>query len=243
MYSPGGIIPARELAIEKWNPLTSNPQMEQILALAAPKLGEPTMKKCRLAVFTAMICLCALALAIVSPQSVAQNAAVLPAWMRPGIVVVYDTISAFVRNGRFEQGIQTVMTTKVNSISGGIVNGVTNVSTVGTGIGGTHQWACNAAGNCQTDASTLSGQFWIDINHPASSTRGANGEIYKVMGQAPYSNTRGQTWTAVTLSFQNPSTGGQLTTIYDAKTGLVLLHSEVSPAQQVHVYFRTITGW
>lgn len=170
-----------------------------------------------------------------------QNGPVIPDWVHPGVTVVYDGVSAFVNNGRYSQGIQTVMTTRVNAVSGGAVSGVTRVQTVGSPIGGTHAWVCNAAGNCRADATGLNGKFWIDPAHPRESIHGANGEPFAIMGRAPYSYG-GRTWDAVTMSYQNPATGIQLMAVYDAKSGLILAYSESSPAQQVHLYFRTMSG-
>lgn len=180
-----------------------------------------------------------LGILILFSTAVAQDGPTIPNWVRPGVVVVYDTISAFVNNGRFSQGVQMVMTTRVMSVSGNRVFGRTNMQTVGSPIGGTHDWSCTAAGNCSTDATGLAGIFWVDPAHPTESIHGANGEMYSVVGRGPYTY-RGRTWNAVTLSYQNPQTGVQLTTTIDAKTGLVLAHSEVSPGEQVHAYFRSI---
>ena len=171
--------------------------------------------------------------------AVAQTAATIPAWVHPGLVVTYDGVSAFVNNGRFSQGIRVVMTTRVISVAAGKVSGVTNVQTVGTPIGGSHSWTCNAAGSCATDMTGLAGKFWVDPAHPADSARGPNGEPYTVMGQAPYSYG-GRSWSATTMSYQNPATGVQFMIIFDSKTGLVLAYSETSPGQQVHTYFRSM---
>ena len=173
--------------------------------------------------------------------AVPQDGPTIPGWIKPGVVVIYDAVSAFVNNGRFSQGIQTVLTTRVMSVNGNRVFGRTNAQTVGSPIGGTHAWSCTAAAQCTTDASTLSGQFWVDPAHPTQSIHGANGEIYSIVGHGPYTYG-GHTWDAVMLSSQNPPTGVQLTTTGEAKTGLVLAHSEVTPAQQVHVYFRSMRG-
>ena len=73
----------------------------------------------------------ALALVVVTVNSVsAQGAPQIPTWVHPGVTVVYDADSAFVQNGRFTQGIRTVMTTRVNSVSGGVVD-VLGVISVG----------------------------------------------------------------------------------------------------------------
>jgi hypothetical protein len=182
-------------------------------------------------------------LVAVSTVSVsAQNGPVIPAWVKPGLVVTYDSVSAFVNQyGRFNQGIRVVMTTRVNSVSGGKVLGVTQVQTVGTPISGRHEWACNAAGNCATDATGLSGKFWIDPDHAVDSIKGPNGETFKVVGQGPYSYG-GRSWSATMLSYQNPDTGVQINTTFDTKSGLILAHSENSPSQQVHAYFRSMSG-
>jgi hypothetical protein len=181
-------------------------------------------------------------LAAVSVLTVyAQNGPTIPEWVRPGLVVVYDGVSAFVSNGRFTQGIQIVLTTRVNTVAGGQVAGVTQVQTVGSPVGGTHAWTCNAAANCTTDATGFHGKFWVDPANPTASIRGANGETYSIMGSAPYSYN-GKTWAATTMSYQNPATGWQLMCIFETKTGLMLAYSETSPAQQAHTYYRSMNG-
>lgn len=170
-----------------------------------------------------------------------QNTPTIPTWIHPGVVVTYDGVSAFVNNGRSSQGIQTVITTRINSISAGKVAGVTQIQTVGTPIGGTHAWTCDAAGNCATDATGLAGKFWVDPANPLASIKGANGERYSMVGRGPYSRA-GRNWDATTISYQNPSTGWQLVCIFDSKSGLVLAYSETSPGEQVHTYFRSMSG-
>lgn len=171
----------------------------------------------------------------------AQNGAVIPAWVKPGLVVTYDGVSAFVNPyGRFTQGIRVVMITRVNSISEGKVSGVTQVQTVGSPIGGRHAWACNAAGDCLKDATGFHGKFWVDPDHATDSVKGPNGEPFKIVGQGPYAYG-GRSWSATMLSYQNPDTGVQINTTFDSKSGLILAHSENSPAQQVHIYFRSMS--
>jgi len=171
----------------------------------------------------------------------AANAPTIPSWIHPGLVVIYDGDSAFVTNGRFSQGIRVVMTTKVNSSSSTQVSGVTNVQTVGSPIGGTHSWACNAGGNCTSDSSGLNGQFWVDPANPTASKRGANGEPYVLKGTGPYT-LNGKTWTGTLMVYENPASGVQLVCTFDSQTGLVLQYSESSPSQQVHTYFRSMSG-
>ena len=186
----------------------------------------------------AMILLIALSAATVS----AENSATIPAWVKPGLVVTYDAVSAFVNQyGQFNQDIQVVMTTRVNSISGGKVSAITQVQTVGSPIGGKHEWACNAAGDCEKDATGLVGKFWIDPDHPTDSIKGPNGEPFSVVGKGPYSHGD-RTWSAVMLSYQNSETGVQFQVSFDAKTGLILASSETYPTQQVHAYFRSMSG-
>src|SRR5215469_14347923 len=139
-----------------------------------------------------------------------QNAPAVPAWVHPGVVVSYDAVSAFVNNGRFSQGIQTVITTRVTAVSGNQVSGITQLQTVGTPIGARAAWSCNAAGNCtSSDATGVNGKFWIDPANPTGSIMGAHGERFSLMGKGPYS-LHGQTWNAGTLSYSNPATGWQI---------------------------------
>jgi len=204
------------------------------------------MKRSRSKVFAALVLaaavgLSAIGLAVAAPQGMAQTGPTIPAWIHPGLVVVYDGVSAFVRNGRFTQGVREVMTTRVTSVAGNQVSAITNMQTVGAPIGGNHAWICDAAGNCRSDATGLNNKFWVDIAHPADSVKGPNGEPYRVLGQAPYSYG-GRTWTGVGMSYVNPATGVQLMLTYDARTGLILQYSETSPSEQVHIYFRTMSG-
>jgi len=172
----------------------------------------------------------------------AQYGPAIPAWVKPGLVVTYDGVSAFVNQyGRFKQGIQVVMTTRVNSVSGGRVSGVTQTQTVGTPLRGKFAWVCNAAADCTSDMPGTHGKFWVDPDHAVDSVKGPNGEPFKVVGQGPYSYN-GRSWTATMLSYQNPQTGVQINTTFDTKSGLILAHSENSPAEQVHIYFRSMSA-
>lgn len=170
-----------------------------------------------------------------------QNAPTIPAWIHPGVVVVYDGVSAFVNNGRFSQGIQVVMTTQVTAVGGNKVSGITQLQTVGSPIGGRHGWTCTATSDCTSDMPGFSGKFWVDPANPLASIKGANGERYSMVGKGPYSRA-GRNWDATTISYQNPATGWQLFCIFDTRTGLVLAYSETSPGQQVHTYFRSLSG-
>ena len=171
----------------------------------------------------------------------AANAPAIPSWIHPGMVVIYDGDSAFVTNGRFSQGIRVVMTTKVNSSSSTQVSGITNIQTVGSPIGGTHSWACNASGYCTSDASGVNGQFWVDPANPTASKRGANGETYTLKGTGPYA-LNGKTWTGTLMTYENAASGVQLVCTFDSQNGLILQYSESSPSEQVHTYFRSMSG-
>ncbi|HYL94001.1 MAG TPA: hypothetical protein VEW69_12695 [Alphaproteobacteria bacterium] len=171
----------------------------------------------------------------------AQSVPIIPAWIHAGLVVTYDSVSAFVNQGRFSQGVRVLMTTRVTAVSKGAVSGITQMQTVGTPLGGRHAWTCNAMGACQGDQTGFTGKFWVDPDHPTDSVRGPNGEPYRLIGRGPYAYG-GRTWSGVMLSYQNPSTGFQYDLTFDAKSGLVLAYSETSPGQQVHVYFRAMSG-
>jgi hypothetical protein len=178
----------------------------------------------------------------VSVHSVrAENVPTIPSWIHQGLVVTYDGDSAFVTNGRFSQGIRVVMTTKVNSSSSTQVSGVTSLQTVGSPIGRTHSWNCNASGNCTSDLPGFSGQFWVDPTNPTESIHGPNGVPYTVKGTGPYTYN-GKTWTGTMMVYENAASGVQLVCTFDSKTGLILQYSELSPSQQVHTYFRSMSG-
>jgi hypothetical protein len=169
----------------------------------------------------------------------AQTGPTIPGWIHPGLTVMYNGDSAFVQNGRYVQPVQLVLTTRVNSVSSTAVSALTQFQTVGTPLVNRVTWSCNAAGNCQSSAAGFSGQFWVDPNAPTASSHGVNGEPYSIMGQGPY-NVAGKTWAATTMTYQNPASGVQLSTVFETKTGLVLAHAENSPAQQAHVFLRGI---
>lgn len=171
----------------------------------------------------------------------ADNAPTIPSWIHQSLIVTYDGDSAFVTNGRFSQGIRVVMTTKVNSSSSTQVSGITSVQTVGSPIGGTHAWNCNASGYCTSDSSGLNGQFWVDPANPTASKRGANGETYTLKGTGPYT-LNGKTWTGTLMVYENAASGVQLVCTFDSKSGLILQYSESSPSEQVHTYFRSTSG-
>jgi len=191
---------------------------------------------------TCTACLLILASMCVSGDFVkAQNAPTIPSWIHPRLIVTYDGDSAFVTNGRFSQGIRVVMTTRVNSSSATHVSGVTSLQTVGSPIGGTHAWNCNANGMCTSDLPGFSGQFWVDPTNPTASKRGPNGEPYTVKGTGPYT-LHGKTWSGTMIVYENAASKVQNVCTFDSKTGLVLQYSESSPSEQVHIYFRSMSG-
>jgi hypothetical protein len=197
---------------------------------------EDHVKKCA----ATIACILVVGAVVLAGNSLAaQNAPAIPAWVKPGVTVVYDAVSAFVQNGRFTQGVQAVMTTRVNSVTANQVNGVTNMQTVGSPIGGTHAWVCNAAGVCRGDATGMNGKFWVDPENPTASIRGPNNEPFSLMGSAPYSYG-GRTWAATTMSYSNPATGVQYMCVFETKSGLILASAETYPTQQVHAYFRSM---
>jgi len=204
-------------------------------------LTNPVIAYDRILLSTARLLI--LVLIVLSPFKAVtgQNGPVIPAWVHPGLVVSYDGISAFVNNGRFSQGIQVVMTTRVTAISGNKASGITQIQTVGTPIGQRHSWTCTAAADCASDMPGFSGKFWVDPANPLASIKGSNGERYSMIGKGPYSHG-GRSWEATTISYQNPATGWQLVCTFESKTGLVLAYSETSPGQQVHTYFRSTNG-
>jgi hypothetical protein len=155
--------------------------------------------------------------------------------------VAYDGVSSFISNGRPAQPVKVVMTTRVTSVNGGQVTGVTQIQTVGTPLVGRHLWTCNAAGVCQSDATGMNGKFWLDPANPTASARGPNGEVYTLIGNSPYSYG-GKTWAARTMSYQNPASGVQSMCVFETKTGLIVAYSEGSPSQQVHTYLRSVSG-
>ncbi len=185
-------------------------------------------------------CVFGLALAVAAVNcAIAQNGPSIPAWVHPGVVVAYDGISSFVSAGRPTQPVQVVETTRVNSLSGGVVAGISQIQSVGTPVGQTHAWSCNAAGVCQTDATGFNGKFWVDPANPTGSMRGPNGEQFRVMGSSPYSYG-GKTWAATTMAYQG--NGVTFMCIFETKTGLIVAYSETYPTQQTHTYLRSTSG-
>lgn len=124
-------------------------------------------------------------------------------------------------------------------MTAGVVRAMTNMQTVGSPIGGTHPWTCNASGTCQTDATGMYHQFWVDPAKPTASMKGAHGERYAIVGTGPYT-IAGRTWKATTMNYRNGATGTELLCIFETETGMVLAYAETSPSQQVHTYFRSI---
>jgi len=183
-----------------------------------------------------------LLIALLGTTLTAENRAVIPAWVRPGLVVTYDSVSAFVNQyGQFSQGVRIIMTTRVKSVSDGRVFGSTHIQTVGSPIEGTHEWSCNAAADCIKDETGLHGKFWVDPDHPTDSVKGPFGEIFSVVGKAPYSRN-GHDWNAMMLTYKNPDTRVAYDITYEEKTGLILASSEINPGQQVHAYFVSMAG-
>jgi len=170
----------------------------------------------------------------------AQNGPVIPAWVKPGLVLTYDAVSAFVTpRGRFDQPVQILMTTRVTSVSEGRVTATTHFQNVGAPLSADHAWSCDASSNCVMDETQFHGKFWVDPNRAADSVKGPFGEPFRVVGQGPYTYA-GKTWDSTMLAYQNPQTGVEYVVSYETRTGLILASSETSPRQQVHAYFRSM---
>jgi hypothetical protein len=164
-----------------------------------------------------------------------RNGPTVPAWVHPGLVVIYDGLSAFIKDGRPSLGIRIVSATRVASVSGDRVSGVIETETVGKPGKNSFQWTCTAAGRCDG----FPAKFWVDPARPVDSVIGPNGERFILMGQTPYS-LNGRSRSAAVLKYESPATGWQFVLTFDTKSGLVLQYSETSPGQQVHLWFRKL---
>jgi hypothetical protein len=191
------------------------------------------------AAFTSVLILALAGAAVHSAR--AQSAPVIPAWIHPGLAVIYDGDAAYVKNGILSPGATVAVTTQVNSVKGNEVFGVTTIQVAGSPAGQKHTWTCSAAERCTSDMPGFSGMFWVDPANPTASIKGPNGEPYSMRGNAPYTRN-GMTWAATTISYQNQSTQVQYMCIFETKTGLYLAYSESSPGGQVHTYFRSMSG-
>ena len=169
----------------------------------------------------------------------AQPSPSIPAWVHPGLTLVYDGESGAKQNGRYVQAIRVVMVTRVRTASSLAVAAVSQVQTVGAPVGGTIAWMCNASGMCRTRKPGFNAKFWVDPANPAGSVQGPSGEPFTVVGTNVYA-VAGKRWNATTMSYQNPSTGWKLLLVFETKTGLVLAYTETNPAEEVHLTFRSM---
>jgi hypothetical protein len=162
---------------------------------------------------------------------------ILPSWIHSGLTLTYDALSTG-KQGVRNVSVRSVVVTRVTGVSATAVSAITQTQVAGTPVTQTHAWSCSAAGACKTDGSGFQARFWVD---PKSATtfKGANGEPLSVVGTGPYSYG-GHSWTATTMHYQNPATGWEILVVFEAKTGVILADAETSPAQQVHLYFRSM---
>lgn len=186
---------------------------------------------------TVLVIRCVTALLVLcSGVAVAATGPTIPAWVHPGLQIVYNGLSASKVNGTYAQPIRVVIVSRVHAVTPNGVAAESLVETPGGPAGGEILWSCNAAGTCRSNREGFNGKFWVDPAHPVDSVAGPNGEQYAIVGRGPY-RLGGKVWNATTMSYQNAATGWKSMIVFETKTGLVLAYSEANPSEEVHEYF------
>jgi len=164
--------------------------------------------------------------------------AAVPSWVQPGVVVAYDGVSSGIQNGQPVNGVQTLITLRVTSVSGNTVTGTTEVTNPQIDPSIWHldyQWTC-------VDGTTCDWRFWVDPANPTSSVKGPNGEPYTIGGPVTYQSPLGGqpvTGTYV-MYYSNADTHVEYHLTYEARTGLIAAYAEKYPTQQTYLYLKSI---
>jgi len=178
-------------------------------------------------------------LVLAAAEASAQQPPAVPTWVRPGLVVTYTGDSAYMRNGAVTQPIAVTMTTRVTSVSGNVVAGVTQVQNGNAPLSQTISWWCSSSGACRSNKAGSNGKFWVDPADPVTSSLGPNGEQMTVIGNSTYTLNK-HVYNATTLGYQNKATGLRLLLVFETTSGLVLEYAESGPAEQMHLFFQTM---
>jgi len=160
--------------------------------------------------------------------------AAVPSWVQPGVVVSYDGYSAFVQGGQYQSPVQTVVTMETVSVAGNSVSGTTFVSGPGApGVMQSYPWTCVEGGACEW-------RYWVDPSNPTGSVKGPNGEVFSVVGSAPYSYGGYAVQDATMMAYENAQTGVEYHITFETRTGLVLAYAEKYPSQQTFLYINSV---
>ncbi len=160
----------------------------------------------------------------------------IPSWVQPGLIITYDGLSSSVNNGQPVNGVSTLITTEVTSVSQDSVSGSTRVDIPSApSYGWSYPWTVQEGNNWEGVH-----RFWLDPANPTGSVKGPNGEQYSIIGQEPYSYD-GKTWDATLLAYTNPDTGVEYHLTYESKTGLILASAEKYPSQRTFLFFRSMS--
>jgi len=166
--------------------------------------------------------------------------ALIPSWVQPGVTVVYDGVGSGIQNGQPVNGVQTLITMRVTSVSGNTVAGTYNVinPTIDPSI-----WQLNGQWSC-IDGQACDWRFWVDPTNPAASVKGPHGEPYTEGGPVSYSSPLGGPVLDGThvLYYQNADTHVEYHLTYQARTGLIAAYAEIYPSQLTYLYFRSISA-
>ncbi|MGA3035926.1 MAG: hypothetical protein ABSE64_00450 [Vulcanimicrobiaceae bacterium] len=190
----------------------------------------------------------AFATAIASVQALPM----IPSWIHSGLTLTYSGDAAYSQsNGEFSRTKPITINTRVDAVAD---NAIVSLSQVF--VGGTPQitesisWSCNTAGVCRarkgehTQIPVLSDtgfnvKFWVDPTNPISSEGRVYGKAVALVGNGVYT-LRGHKWRAMTISWQDPMTGGKSVMVFDTRTGLMLAYFENSAFEVVHEYFQSM---
>lgn len=158
-----------------------------------------------------------------------EGSAAVPDWVRPGMSLTYEGMTASIQDGQPVSGMQMVMTTTVdraaeNSVSGSTRVDIPNAPTYGW----TYNWTA-VEGESWRDVH----RFWVDPKDPTASVRGPEGEELSVVGQEIYER-EGKTWQATIMAAR--SQGAEVSLTYETESGLILAYAEKRSSQHLSIF-------
>lgn len=216
------------------------------------RIGLPTLLTlngaCVLRFVTLTMGFAAFATAIVSVQALPM----IPSWIHSELTLTYSGDGAYSQqNGTFSQPKPITINTRVSAVARNVVASVSQVFVSGSPkITDSISWSCNTAEMCRTQKGEHTSvpvlsdtgfnlKFWVDVADPINSEGRLYGKAVTLLGKGVYT-LRGHKWYAMTISWQDPTTGGKSVMVFDTRTGLMLAYFEKSAFEVVHEYLESI---
>jgi hypothetical protein len=169
----------------------------------------------------------------IPPAAPRTAAPAIPAWVHAGLRVEYVGYSAFVKNGRYVDPIEVLLTTRVSAASHTAASAATRDQIVGAQLVDTYDWSCSDDGTRRGTAF----QFWVDPSDASGSIRGPEGERFARVTAGRCVDPWNRTWNATLLEYQNAAISVRLSVGYQTTTGLILYTLESYPTEYVIEYY------